>query len=82
MLGERPAPAARSGPPSNSQRRPRDPRHVGIVCHVLTRVASGVGNVIGVAIRLGHGEIVRSGPKPIVETATPIRGIQGVGLRR
>ena len=30
-------------------------RHMGIVGDVLIRVAIGVGNVVGVAIRIGHG---------------------------
>jgi hypothetical protein len=29
---------------------------MGIVCDALTHVAIGVGNIIGVAIRLGHGD--------------------------
>jgi hypothetical protein len=42
-------------------------RHMGIVCDALTHVAIGVGNIIGVAIRLGHGDIGRSEPKPSIE---------------
>jgi hypothetical protein len=57
-------------------------RHVSIVCDVLTHMAGSVGNVIGVAIRLGHGDIGRSRPKPSVDTATPVRGIQAVSLTR
>jgi hypothetical protein len=53
-----------------------------MVCDVLTHVAIGVGNVIGVAIRLGHGEIGRSRLTPNIETATPIRGIPAVGPAR
>ena len=47
--------------------------------NVLSHVAIGVGNVIGVAIRIGHGEVTRSRPKPSMDTATPIRGIPAVG---
>jgi hypothetical protein len=57
-------------------------RHMGIVCDALTHVAIGVGNIIGVAIRLGHRDIGRSEPKPSIETATPVRGIQAVGPTR
>ena len=50
--------------------------------NVLSHVAIGVGNVIGVAIRIGHGEVTRSCPKPSMDTATPIRGIPAVGPAR
>jgi hypothetical protein len=55
---------------------------VSIVRDVLTHMAGNVENVIGIAIRLGHGDIGRSRPKPSVDTATPIRGIQAVCLTR
>jgi hypothetical protein len=48
---------------------------MGVVLNVLTHVAVGAGGVVGVAIRLGHGEVSRSGPKPRTVIATPIRGI-------
>ena len=51
---------------------------MGVVLNALTHVAIGAGNVVGVAIRLGHGEVSCSGPKPRMETATPVRGIQVV----
>jgi hypothetical protein len=53
-----------------------------IVCDALTHVAISLGNIIGVAIRLGHRDIGRSEPKPSIETATPVRGIQAVGPAR
>jgi hypothetical protein len=49
---------------------------MGVVVNALTHMAIGAGNVVGVAIRLGHGEVGCPGPKPCMETATPIRGIQ------
>jgi hypothetical protein len=56
---------------------------MGIVLDALAHVAAGVGNIIGTAIRLGHGEVSRHhDPRPTVETATPVRGIPIVGLRR
>jgi hypothetical protein len=48
---------------------------MGVVLNALTHVAIGAGSVVGVAIRLGHGEVSCSGPKPRIEIATPIRRI-------
>jgi hypothetical protein len=55
---------------------------MGIVCDVLTHLAIGVGNVLGVAIRLGHGEVGRSGPRPRVKIAAPVHGIPTVSAGR
>lgn len=56
--------------------------HVGIVGDVLTHVAVSVGNLIGVAIRLGHGGVGRTGTMPSMETATPVRGLPSLGPAR
>jgi hypothetical protein len=56
--------------------------HVGIFGDVLAHLVFSVGNVIGLVIRLGHGDVGRSGPTPSVDVATPIHGITAVGLRR
>jgi len=54
-----------------------------IVLDALAHVAAGVGNVIGTAIRLGHGEVSRRVElRPTVRTAAPVRGIPTAGLRR
>jgi hypothetical protein len=66
----------------NGRRQLREQRHVPIVGDVLARVAVSFGNLIGLAIRLGHREASRPDCKPDMETATPIRGIQAVGLPR
>ena len=56
---------------------------MGIVLDALAHVAAGAGNIIGTAIRLGHGEVSRHPePRPTVQTATPVRGIPVVGQRR
>jgi hypothetical protein len=51
---------------------------MGIVGDVLAHVAVRVGNLVGVAIRLGHREVGRPDCKPDMEIATPVRGIHAV----
>jgi hypothetical protein len=53
---------------------------MGFIGDVLVHVAVGVGNLIGVTIRLGHREVSRSAAKPDMEIATPVRALQAVGL--
>jgi hypothetical protein len=55
---------------------------MGLVCDVLTHLAIGVGNLIGVEIRLGHGDLARPGPKSCIQTATPVRALHAVGPAR
>ena len=56
--------------------------HVGILGDALVHVAVSVGNLVGVVIRVGHGDVGRPHRKPDMETATPIRGIRTVGPAR
>jgi len=46
--------------------------HAGRRCH---DVAVSVGNLVGVATRLGHREVDRPDCKPDKKIATPVRGI-------